>query len=207
MRKSIETLFWALVILLLVPAPSPSPSRSAQSSSGFEIKEWPKNLRTDLKGTSIKVALPENALDRPWDDALIAKFQQLTGITVQTVRPGNDTTVVLAGYLRDFASGSAGLGCEMPSFLRPITVARTRIRLPSTTSVSDIARWNRFIPYSKSLKLFRSISRVVLIGRTPTREDANLWEKRRAEQSSVRIITYDEVLQEHRDRLARRNPR
>ena len=46
-------------------------------------------------------------LDRPWDDALIAKFQQLTGITVQTVRPGNDTTVVLAGYLRDFASGSA----------------------------------------------------------------------------------------------------
>jgi trehalose/maltose transport system substrate-binding protein len=107
-RKSIETWFWALTIPLLVHAPSPSPSSSAQPSSGFEIKEWPKNLRTDLKGTSIKVALPENALDRPWDDALIAKFQQLTGITVQTVRPGNDTTVVLAGYLRDFANGSAG---------------------------------------------------------------------------------------------------
>jgi hypothetical protein len=53
----------------------------------------------------------------------------------------------------------------------------------------------------------KSSQRAVPIGRTPSREDANLWEKRRAEQSSVRIIAYDEVLQEHRDRLARRNPR
>src|SRR5438128_7785165 len=46
--------------------------------------------------------------------------------------------------------------------------------------------------------------RAVLIGRTPPLEDANLWEKRKAEQPSIRIITYDEVLQEHRERLARR---
>jgi len=46
--------------------------------------------------------------------------------------------------------------------------------------------------------------RAVLIGRTPPPEDANLWEKRRAEQPSVRIITYDELLQEHRERLALR---
>ena len=49
--------------------------------------------------------------------------------------------------------------------------------------------------------------RAVLIGRTPPREDAYLWEKRKAEQPLVRIITYDEVLQEHRGRLARRRGR
>lgn len=46
--------------------------------------------------------------------------------------------------------------------------------------------------------------RAVLIGKTPPLEDAHLWEKRKAEQPSVRIITYDEVLQEQRERLARR---
>ena len=72
----------------------------------FEIKEWPRNLRTDLKGTSIKVALPENEPDRPWNDALMAKFRELTGIEVEIIRPGNDTSAVLASYLREFAAGS-----------------------------------------------------------------------------------------------------
>jgi len=98
--------FWALTVPLLMLA-SLSSQTSPAPPSEFEIKEWPRNLRTDLRETSIKIVLPENALDLPWDDALIAKFHQLTGITVQIVRPGNDTTVVLAGYLRDFASGSA----------------------------------------------------------------------------------------------------
>ena len=86
--------------------PAAATTGLASIISEFEIKEWPKNLRTDLKGSSIKVVLPENTPDRPWDDALMAKFRELTGIEVQTIRPGNDTTVVLSGYLRDFASGS-----------------------------------------------------------------------------------------------------
>ena len=78
----------------------------ANTFSEFEIKEWPRNLRTDLKGSSIRVALPENAPDRPWNDALITKFRELTGIEVQTIRPGNDTTAVLSSYLREFETGS-----------------------------------------------------------------------------------------------------
>jgi hypothetical protein len=53
----------------------------------------------------------------------------------------------------------------------------------------------------------KSSLRAVLIGRTPSLEDASLWEKRKAEQRSVQIITYDEVLQGHRERLARRRGR
>ena len=76
------------------------------SSPGFEIGEFPRNLRTDLAGASIKVSLPENAPDRSWDDALMAKFHELTGIEVQTIRPGNDTSVVLSSYLKEFENGS-----------------------------------------------------------------------------------------------------
>jgi trehalose/maltose transport system substrate-binding protein len=79
----------------------------ATTVSDVAIKEWPRNLRTDLKGASIKVALPENAPDRPWNDALMAKFRELTGIEVQTIRPGNDTSAVLSNYLRELAAGSA----------------------------------------------------------------------------------------------------
>ena len=106
MNKITMIWFWALTVPLLMLASLPSQTSPAPPSES-EIKEWPKNLRTDLRETSIKIVLPENALDRPWDDALITKFQQLTGITVQTVRPGNDTTAVLATYLRDFGTGSA----------------------------------------------------------------------------------------------------
>jgi Domain of unknown function (DUF4263) len=46
--------------------------------------------------------------------------------------------------------------------------------------------------------------RAVLIGRNPSAEDAQLWNKRRDEQPTIQIITYDEVLQEQRTRLTRR---
>jgi Domain of unknown function (DUF4263) len=49
--------------------------------------------------------------------------------------------------------------------------------------------------------------KAVLIGRTPPSRDADLWRKRKAEQPSVRIITYDEVLQEQRERPARHRSR
>jgi hypothetical protein len=44
--------------------------------------------------------------------------------------------------------------------------------------------------------------RAVLIGRSPLAQDAELWNKRRGEQPSVRVITYDELLQEQRARHA-----
>jgi hypothetical protein len=79
---------------------------AATTVSDLQIKEWPRNLRTDLKGASVKVVLPENEPDRPWNDALIRKFRELTGIEVQTIRPGNDTSAVLSTYLREFETGS-----------------------------------------------------------------------------------------------------
>src|SRR6266852_8001880 len=92
--------FLSLIVLLL-------PSTAVvKTVSEFEIKDWPRNLRTDLKGSAIKVVLPENAPDRPWNDALMRKFLELTGIEVQTIRPGNDTSAVLSSYLREFETGS-----------------------------------------------------------------------------------------------------
>jgi len=53
----------------------------------------------------------------------------------------------------------------------------------------------------------QSTERAVLLGRNPPTEDMALWDKRRAELPSVRIITYDEILQEHQLRHAWRSRR
>jgi hypothetical protein len=42
--------------------------------------------------------------------------------------------------------------------------------------------------------------RAVLIGRSPSPQDAELWQKRKGEQSLVNIVTYDELLEEHHAR-------
>jgi hypothetical protein len=52
-----------------------------------------------------------------------------------------------------------------------------------------------------------SSERAVLIGRVPAAQDMGLWDKRRAEQPSVRIITYDDLLQEQQVRHAWRRRR
>src|SRR5215813_13400444 len=39
-------------------------------------------LRTDLRGGSISIALPENAPDEAWDNELMRRFEQMTGINV-----------------------------------------------------------------------------------------------------------------------------
>ena len=81
------------------------PLRSQELAS-HSTAEFPKNLRTDLRGETITIALPENAPDRRWDDELLAEFHGLTGIQVEAIRPGNDTTAVLSRYLEDLRSES-----------------------------------------------------------------------------------------------------
>jgi trehalose/maltose transport system substrate-binding protein len=162
--KKITTIsYWALFSILIL-ASLLSKSSSVSSFSEFEIKEWATNLRTDLRGTSIKIVLPENALDRPWDDALIAKFQQLTGIKVQTVRPGNDTTAVLASYLRDFATGSAdadvyaidivwpGILSGYAEDLRP-TIGRLEDMLPTLVRNDTVKGKLVAVPYFTEVSL------------------------------------------------------
>jgi trehalose/maltose transport system substrate-binding protein len=105
MKRSPQRLAIALVFSALACAFNLSRASTAQTPAPT-IVEWPTTLRTDLRGTSLKVALPENAPDRVWDDVLMAKFEQLTGIEVTVIRPGNDTTAALVKYLEDFRSGS-----------------------------------------------------------------------------------------------------
>jgi len=81
------------------------PYKLADKTAEGWSNDFPTDLRTDLKGSTITIALPENAPDVRWDDELIAKFHELTGIQVKIVRPGNDTTAVLSRYLADFQSG------------------------------------------------------------------------------------------------------
>ena len=62
--------------------------------------------------------------------------------------------------------------------------------------------WNKFCitDWIQGRELVRELA--VLFGRT-CQLDASLWDKRKAEQPGVKIITYDEILEEQRTRRAR----
>jgi trehalose/maltose transport system substrate-binding protein len=47
----------------------------------------------------------ENKPDREWDDRLVQKFRDLTGIDLELVRMGNDTSAALPKYLSEFREG------------------------------------------------------------------------------------------------------
>jgi trehalose/maltose transport system substrate-binding protein len=66
----------------------------------------PQNLRTDLKGASIKAILSEEGPSAPWDDAAAAKFSAATGINVQVIRGDRSATDRLATYRQQLSSGS-----------------------------------------------------------------------------------------------------
>ncbi len=44
--------------------------------------------------------------------------------------------------------------------------------------------------------------KAVLIGRGPSSQDVDLWKKRKVEQPTVQIVTYDELLEQHHERHA-----
>ena len=84
MTKMSMIWLWTLTVPLLMLAPLPFQSSPAPESSQFEVKEWPKHLRSDLRGTSIKIVLQENALaGSRYDEISKAYFtavrQTLTG--------------------------------------------------------------------------------------------------------------------------------
>jgi trehalose/maltose transport system substrate-binding protein len=112
----IATLLLALFCVRLIRNPgrsglsdigaSASSPTAAMNPEQIDLSNFTSGLRTDLRGSSVSIALPENAPDEAWDNDLMSKFQRMTGIHVQILRPGNDTTAVLKDYLNQFRSGS-----------------------------------------------------------------------------------------------------
>jgi len=107
--KMRPTTFMGILVLLLglsVPGGLIHSAAGLRSTADEVSSGKTYNLRTDLRGTSVSIELPENAPDKVWNDELMRKFEQSTGIHVSILRPGNDTTLVLKDYRNQFRSGS-----------------------------------------------------------------------------------------------------
>jgi trehalose/maltose transport system substrate-binding protein len=69
----------------------------------------PTDLRTDLKGTSIKWIAGAEGPSSAWDDAAAKKFSDATGIQVQVIRGDQSATDRLATYRQQLSAGSADI--------------------------------------------------------------------------------------------------
>jgi trehalose/maltose transport system substrate-binding protein len=90
-------------------APAGGTAATAAPAAGDAAKALvvPKDLRTDLKGASIKAILSDDGPGAPWDDAAAAKFSEATGIQVQIIRGDTSATDRLATYRQQLSAGSA----------------------------------------------------------------------------------------------------
>src|SRR4051812_24998045 len=69
----------------------------------------PTDLRTDLKGQSIKWIAGADGPAAPWDDAAAKKFSDATGIQVQVIRGQQSATDRLATYRQQLSAGSGDI--------------------------------------------------------------------------------------------------
>ena len=69
----------------------------------------PKDIRTDLKGQSIKWIAGAEGPGSPWEDAAAKAFTDATGIAVQVIRGDSDATQRLATYRQQLSAGSGDI--------------------------------------------------------------------------------------------------
>jgi trehalose/maltose transport system substrate-binding protein len=69
----------------------------------------PSDLRTDLKGATIKWIAGAEGPGAAWDDAAAKKFSDATGIQVQVIRGDQDATQRLATYRQQLSAGSSDI--------------------------------------------------------------------------------------------------
>jgi trehalose/maltose transport system substrate-binding protein len=79
----------------------------------------PAGLRSDLQGSTITVVLGADGPGTPWEDAVIAKFTEATGITVNRIAGAQSATERLAQYLQQWGAQSADVDVYMIDVIWP----------------------------------------------------------------------------------------
>ena len=76
-------------------------------------------VRTDLKGASIKAVLGADGPSAAWEDAAAKKFSELSGINVTVIRGEQSATDRLAAYLQQLNAQSADVDVYMIDVIWP----------------------------------------------------------------------------------------
>jgi trehalose/maltose transport system substrate-binding protein len=90
----------------------------------------PADLRTDLSGTEITAVLGQDGPGVPWEEAILAKFSEVTGITVNRISGSQNANERLAAYLQVLNAQAGDIDCMQidviwPGILAPHAVDLT----------------------------------------------------------------------------------
>ena len=116
---------------------TPEGTPAATGEVGYSI-QVPSDVRTDLGGQSIRAVLADaNSTDRAWEEAVIAKFTEVTGITVEFVPGEQSATDRLQNYRQQFAAQSADLDVYQIDVIWPGIIAPFAVDLTETFSATS----------------------------------------------------------------------
>ncbi len=91
----------------------------------------PQGLRTDLQGTTIRVVLGADGPGLPWEEAVIGKFTEATGINVERIAGPESATERLAQYLQQLGAQSSDVDVYMIDVIWPGIMAQHAADLKS----------------------------------------------------------------------------
>ena len=115
---------------------TPEGTPAATGELGYSI-QVPSDMRTDLGGQTIRAVMADaNSTDRPWEEAAIAKFTEVTGITVEFVPGEQNATDRLQNYRQQFAAQSADLDVYQIDVIWPGIIAPFAVDLTEAFSAT-----------------------------------------------------------------------
>src|SRR4051812_15198157 len=124
-------------------------AQDATPGAGTEVGRWitkPANLRTDLKGQKITVVLGASGSGTNFTKALVAKFQEYTGIETTLVEgPESATDRLTIAYLPVLSAGDSSIDAMMIDVIWPGILAEHALDLTQVAKDNGGAYFDRIV--------------------------------------------------------------
>ncbi|MBA2755159.1 MAG: ABC transporter substrate-binding protein [Chloroflexia bacterium] len=138
----------AATLALFANGPRRAWAQDATPAAGVEVGSTvpvPTDLRTDLTGQEITAILGNDGPGVPFEEAMIAKFSEATGIVVERISGPTATDERLTQYLQSFSAESADIDVVMIDVIDAGVVAAHAIDLTDVLASQGVEYIERIV--------------------------------------------------------------
>ena len=138
----------AATLALFANGPRRAWAQDASPAAGVEVGSTvpvPTDLRTDLTGQEITAILGNDGPGVPFEEAMIAKFSEATGIVVERISGPTATDERLTQYLQSFSAESADIDVVMIDVIDAGVVAAHAIDLTDVLASQGVEYIERIV--------------------------------------------------------------
>jgi trehalose/maltose transport system substrate-binding protein len=126
-------------------APAPAVTTAPAPAAGATIGDMPQNLRTDLKGQTIKFIGHAAGPSSDFEKKYAAAFEQMTGIKVEVLQGPQSATERIAQYLQQLGAQSSDVDVYMIDVIWPGILADHAVDLTNALKSQNTDYFERIV--------------------------------------------------------------